>query len=152
MKAAKFCKSLGLEKEAFGPQAHIQLQPANTEPNNLIKANWTKMVRNSGALVRSLGSMAVPGLEEPDYMVRIELEDDENGPRNSPGSMSMRMFLMQHRINGRRWITAVGPNVGDGEMTVWFNGVNIHTIETAKQMQDCPASYTYIYLRKRGWT
>ena len=118
----------------------------------MIKANWTKMVRNSGALVRSLGSMAVPGLEEPDYMVRIELEDDENGPRNSPGSMSMRMFLMQHRINGRRWITAVGPNVGDKEMTVWFNGVNIHTIETAKQMQDCPASYTYIYLRKRGWT
>ena len=110
------------------------------------------MVRNHGALVKSLGSMAVPGLEDPDYMVQVELEDDENGPRPSPGSMSMRMILMQLKILGKRFITAVAPSIGDGVMTIWFNGVDYNTIEMAKQMLACLASYSYIFLRKRGWT
>ena len=48
------------------------------------------MIMNHGAVNKSLGYVELPGLLKPDFKVIVELEDDEDGPQQSPGEYSVR--------------------------------------------------------------
>ena len=94
MAVAQECKHLKMERKLFGQHAFFQEIP-NKEDGEEAKEAYAELIRNHGAVQKSLGRAILKGLVRADVAVPIELLDDENGPRVSPGEYDIRSILMK---------------------------------------------------------
>ena len=108
------------------------------------------MIMNHGAVNKSLGYVELPGLLKPDFKVIVELEDDEDGPQQSPGEYSVRELMMKITIGKTRLWQCIflGWN---GRYVGYFPGTDPACKKDAKAFASCPASHLKVRLRRRGW-
>ncbi len=64
------------------------------------------------------------GLHKPDVRVTVELEDDKNGPRPSPGEYSVLDLLLKTFIGTTRVFQAILQGY-HGHYIGFFSGINV---------------------------
>ena len=66
------------------------------------KEAYMKLIRSNGVVQKSLGRAVLKGIIKADAAVLIELMDDEDRPRASPGEYDVRTIFMKLHVRGTR--------------------------------------------------
>ena len=86
-----------METRLFGEHAFFQYRlPSKVDKET--KRRFLNKLANHGAVQKPTGSMVLAGLVRPDYKVQVELHDDANGPRRSPGEYSVRDLASKMKV------------------------------------------------------
>ena len=149
MAVARECKRLKLERGVFGQHAFFQELPSKQDGEDA-KEVYAEMVRNHGAVQKSLGRATLKGLVRADEAVKIELIDDEDGPRESPGEYNIRQILMKIRVGDTRVFQAIFKDFND-QYVCFFTALTPACKTIAEQVIAAPSGYLKIKLKKRGF-
>ena len=149
MALVKECKRRGLEKGIFGEHAFFQEVPGRDAPDAQ-KVRYAIMLCNHGAVQKSLGQVSLEGLVDIDKKITAELMPDESGPRQSPGSYSVRDLMMKMKAGDAKLWQGIfrGRN---GTWYGYFPGTDPAATSRAKTFAKDLASELKIFLIKQGW-
>ena len=109
------------------------------------------MIRNHGAVQKSLGQAALPGLISIDKKITVELLPDSTGPRQSPGEYSIRDIMMKMRAGKTRLWQGIFKG-WNGKWYGFFPGTDDSATYQATEFAKDPAGTIKIHLIKQGWS
>lgn len=139
----------GMETRLFGEHAFFQYKlPSKADPET--KRRFLNKLRNHGAIQKSTGSMILTGLVRPDWKVKVELHDDANGPRASPGEYSVRDLASKMMVGHQRLWQGIFGNHSGG-YTGFFPGTDQAANDLAIEIAGDLAGYLKCYLTRQGW-
>ena len=145
-------KEKGLTAREFGDHSFFQIQlPPKVDAAE--KTRFDEKIRNHGAAQLSMGNATIPGLVNPDYPVTVELYPDGDGPRQSPGEMSVMQILQKIRApKPSKFSLFQGIYQGYGGVWIaFFSGQHPDVEEMATSWcQDLAATLRF-YLQRQGW-
>jgi hypothetical protein len=104
------CKRNQQARQMFGERTFFQYRLEDVRlPNGNIhtmaqgkKDDFVEKVRNHGATQKPLDNIELHGLIHPDYKVPVELQNDADGPSQSPGDYSVRDIMMKMKAGESR--------------------------------------------------
>ena len=149
MAVARECKRLKMERRLFGQHAFFQEIPKK-EDGEEAKEAYAELIRNHGAVQKSLGRAILKGLVRADVAVPIELMDDENGPRESPGEYDIRSILMKLHVGDTRVFQAIFKDF-NGQYVGFFTALTPACKAIAEQVIAAPSGFIKLKLKKRGF-
>ena len=149
MAVARECKRLKMERRLFGQHAFFQEIPKK-EDGEEAKEAYAELIRNHGAVQKSLGRAILKGLVRADVAVPIELMDDENGPRVSPGEYDIRSILMKLHVGDTRVFQAIFKDF-NGQYVGFFTALTPACKAIAEQVIAAPSGFIKLKLKKRGF-
>ena len=149
---ARACKDRKLEQTHFGQSARLQELPA-TKPSDTdqkVKDNLDRLWINHGGAQKSLGNLVLEGIVDPHFKVKVDLEDDNDGPRSSPGDFSVIDILSKIFIGRPKLFQAIlrGEN---GKYYAFFSNINELSMDMATEIGQDAGAWLKIYLLKQGW-
>ena len=144
------CKRLKMERQLFGQHAFFQEIPSKEDGEDAKEA-YAELIRNHGAVQKSLGRAILKGLVRADAAVPIELMDDETGPRKSPGEYDIRSILMKMHVGGTRVFQAIFKDF-NGQYVGFFTALTPACKIIAEQVIAAPSGYIKLKLKKRGFS
>ena len=144
-------KSQGLEKREFGDHAFFQYQLTRMASEDERERFNEKMVLQ-GSIQKSLASGTLSGLTRPDYKVTVELYPDGDGPRQSPGDLSIADILRKLRSPCRRFSLIQGIfREGDGSFRAFYAGDDEGVKVLVGPLLSDLAGNLRFYLQRQGW-
>lgn len=144
-------KSQGLEKREFGDHAFFQYQLTRMASEDERERFNEKLVLQ-GSIQKSLASGLVTGLTRPDYLVTVELYPDADGPRQSPGELSIADILRKLRSPCRRFSLFQGLfREADGSFRAFYAGDDAGVKARVAPLLSDLAGNLRFYLQRQGW-
>ena len=144
-------KSQGLEKREFGDHAFFQYQLTRMASEDERERFNEKLILQ-GSIQKSLASGTLTGLTRPEYKVTVELYPDGDGPRQSPGDLSIADILRKLRSPCRRFSLFQGIfREADGSFRAFYAGDDEGVkIRVGPLLSDLAGNLRF-YLQRQGW-
>ena len=152
LKIVKACKERRLEQKIFGQHAHWQVLPPGN-PNiydSDTKRDLDGYYIDQGGCQMSLGHVTFSGIRNPLFKVKVELEPDEQGERDSPGSYCFMDILTKIFAGTTRVFQAILLG-REGKFVGFHSGIDKTAEKMAVEIGEDVGSWMKILLIKQGW-
>ena len=146
IKICTAAKERELEKKAMGQHAFFQVLPEErgSKIDKAKKDQLDDWYITQGGTQKSLGDVILAGLAKPDVKVQVELEEDEAGPRASPGSYTVEEILMKI-FGGTGSIFHAILRGHNGHFIDFFSGIDANVNKMAEEIGEALASWLKHY-------
>ena len=152
LKIVRACKERRLEQKIFGQHAHWQVLPPGN-PNKFdrdVKTDLDDYYLDQGGCQMSLGHVTLTGIKNPNIKVKVYLEPDEDGERESPGLYSVMDLLMKIFAGRTRVFQAILLG-REGKYVGFHSGIDKVAETMAIEIGEDVGSWLKIMLIKQGW-
>ena len=139
-----------MERRLFGQHRFFQEIPSKEDGEDAKEA-YAELIRNHGAVQKSLVRAILKGLVCADVVVPIELMDGEEGPRKSPGEYAIQSSLMKIHVKDTRVFQTIFKEF-NGQYVGFFTALMPACKTIAEQVVAAPSGFIKLKLKKRGFS